>query len=321
LASIDNETIEASKGNANAFLEATAVEIDGAIHSCARSLGISMFRDGSGWIGQVSAEPAEAATTVITLKEAEDVTNFEVGMRLNIWSAKTGGTQRNTDGSDTSWLVTAVDRDAATVTLDDAYTSSGTIAANDYFFVEGDRGNKVKGLEAWIPDVAPVGGDSFFGVDRSVDASRLAGIRKTGTDKPIEEALIDLASRIAREGGKPDYCFMNYEKFSNLEKSLGSKVQYVDLSVNAEIGFRGILVHGPRGPIKVVADQNCLPDRAYMLQMDTWKLYSLGDAPKILSSDGLKMLREASADAVEVRIGYYGQVGCRAPGFNGVTSI
>ena len=106
------------------------------------------------------------------------------------------------------------------------------------------------------------------------------------------------------------------QNFADLEKALGSKVSYVDVKVNPEIGFRGILIHGPRGPIKVIPDQNCPNGVAYMLQMDVWKLYSLGKAPKILDSDGLKFLRESTADAVEARIGYYAQVGCRAPGFN-----
>ena len=58
-----------------------------------------------------------------------------------------------------------------------------------------------------------------------------------------------------------------------------------------------------------------------MLTKDTWKLYSLGAAPKILDSDGLKMLREASADSVEVRVGYYAQLGSNAPGFNGIVKL
>lgn len=321
LASIDNETIKASMGNANAFLEAATVEIDGAIHSAARSLAISMFRDSSGYIGQVSAEPSEAASTVITLKETEDVTNFEVNQVINIFSAKSAGSQRSVDGSTVNLTISSVDRDAGTITISDAYDASGTIAADDFIFVQGDRGAKLSGLEDWLPTTAPTAGDSHFGVDRSVDVTRLAGIRKTGTDKPVEEALIDLASRIAREGGAPDVCFVNYEKFADLEKSLGSKVQYVDLQVSADIGFRGIMIHGPRGPIRVVADQNCPGGLGFMLQMNTWKLYSLGKAPMILDSDGLKMLRESSADAVEVRVGYYAQLGCRAPGFSGVTTL
>ena len=316
IATIDNETLEASKGNANAFMEAATTEIDGAIHSLSRSLAVSMFRDSSGQIGQVNAEPAEAASTVITMKSAGDITNIEVGMALNIWSAKSGGTQRNLDGSTTQMIVSAVDRGAGTFTISTAYDASGTIAADDFIFVEGDRGLKLSGLESWLPETAPTSGDSFFSVDRSVDVTRLAGVRYDGSSDPIEEALIEGASRVAREGGKIDHCFLSFAKYAELEKSLGSKVQYCDLTMNAEIGFRGILINGPRGTIKVLPTQNCPDNVAFMLQLSTWKLYSLGKAVRVIDSDGLKMLRQASADGVEVRYGSYSQLGCRAPGFN-----
>lgn len=318
LASIDNETLEASVGNANAFMEAAATEIDGAIHSAKRSLAVKMFRDSSGYIGQVNAEPAEAATTVITMKNAEDITNIEVGQTINIYSAKSGGSQRSTDGSDVSWPVKAVDRDAGTFTLDDAYTSSGTIAADDYIFVEGDRGSAMSGLEAWLPYTAPTSGDSFFGVDRSVDTVRLAGVRMDLSSKPIEEGLVDLAARICREGGSPSHAFLDYTQYSNLEKALGTKVQYVNVPVTAEIGFQGIRLNTNKGAVTVIADPNALSGYVHMLQLNTWKLYSLGGAPKILQTDGMRFLRESSADSVEVRVGYYAQMGCTAPGFNGV---
>ena len=48
LASIDNETIEASKGNSNAFIEAATSEIDGAIESATRSLATALYGTGSG---------------------------------------------------------------------------------------------------------------------------------------------------------------------------------------------------------------------------------------------------------------------------------
>ena len=76
------------------------------------------------------------------------------------------------------------------------------------------------------------------------------------------------------------------------------------------------MINGPRGMIKVIPDQNCPEDVAYMLQMNTWKLYSLGKAVKVLNSDGLNMLRQSSADGVELRHGFYGNVGCRGPGYN-----
>jgi hypothetical protein len=106
---------------------------------------------------------------------------------------------------------------------------------------------------------------------------------------------------------------VNYAKYSQLEKSLGSKVQYVDMMVG-EIGFRGIKVIGPKGDIKVVPDQNCQANVAWGLKLDTWKHYSLGKSVRVIDTDGLQMLRQASADGVECRYGYYANLGCRAPG-------
>ena len=309
IGNIDNETLEASKGNANAFLEAATVEIDGAIHSAARSLAVALYGTGSGMLGRIASGQT---TATITLSDIESITNFEKGMVLVASTANGGGSVK----AGTATIV-GLDRDLGTITFSAALnTLIGTIAANDYLFAQGDYDLKIKGLLAWLPSSAPTSGDNFFGVDRSSDATRLAGIRFDGSSMPIEEALVSAAARVAREGGKPDYCFMNYSKYADLEKALGSKVQYIDMKVNPEIAFRGIQINGPRGPIKVVPDQNCPNDRAFMLQMNVWKLYSLGKAPKILDTDGLKWLRQASSDGVQVRVGYYAQLGCRGPGFN-----
>lgn len=316
IATIDNETLEASKGDANAFMEAATTEIDGAINSLTRSLAVAEYRDGSGQIGQLLAEPSETSGTfTVTLKNINEITNFEVGMMIQAYAALTGGSAKTSDGSDANWVIAGINRSTGTITFTGTYNSSGTLAANDYLFVEGDRGLKMSGLEAWVPASAP-GATLFFGVDRTVDVTRLGGQRYDATNVPLEEALIEGASRVAREGGKIDHFFMDYSKFAALEKSLGSKVQYIDLKVTAEIGFRGIVINGPRGPIKCIPDQNCPSDRCFGLQLDMWKLYSLGKAVRVIDTDGLQMLRQASADGVEVRYGFYGNMGCRAPGYN-----
>ena len=75
-------------------------------------------------------------------------------------------------------------------------------------------------------------------------------------------------------------------------------------------------LHGPAGTVDVIPDINCQPNVAWALQLDTWSLNSLGEAPQILDLDGNNMLREASADAYEVRMGFYGNCATVAPGWN-----
>ncbi len=321
IATIDNETLLASKGDANAFMEAATTEIDGAINSLARSIAIGAFRDSSAAIGQVLAEPSNNASTfTITLKQINDVTNFELGQMLVIWSAKSGGTQRNSDGSDDEWEISAVNRDTGVLTLLGTYDNSGTIAANDYLFVEGDRGLGFSGLADWIPDTAP-GATLFFSVDRSVDVTRLGGLRLDGASAPLEEVLIEADARVNREGFYLDHFFMNPKKVGELKKALGTKVQYVNLQANARVSFQSVLIDGEHGPIKVVGDFNCPYDRCYGLAMEYWKFYSLGEPCSVLDTDGLQMLRQTSADGVEVRYGCYGNYGTRAPGSNIVITL
>lgn len=316
LANIDNETIEASMGNADAFMQAATTEIDGAIHSGSRSLGIAEFRNGTGSIGQISSG-STVASLVLSLSDPEQITNFEVGMTIGASSADGSGARTG------SAVITNIDRDAGNITTSGSNWSTQitSLATGDFLYVLGDFNGKISGLDAWIPLSAP-GSTAFFGVDRSQDTTRLGGCRLNRVGAPIEDALIDLSARVGREGGKVDYCFLNTTNYASLEKALGSKVIYTNPKASdAEVFFQGMKIMGNKGPVTVVADANCFGDRAYMLQLNTWKLYSLGQAPKILQSDGLKFLRNSTADSVEVRVGYYAQMGCQAPGWNGVVQL
>jgi hypothetical protein len=312
IATIDNETMLASQTDKMAFLEGSKILIDGAIRSITNSAASALFRSGTGSIGQLGG----ISTGVITLLNPQDVVQFELGMTLQA-AATDGGTPRAALG-----YVIAVNRTLGTVTVS-ATSISGVAgspalwAANDFLLVQGDSNLKMRGLAAWLPDVAPGGSDNFFGVNRSVDTTRLAGVRYDGSAQSIEEALIDASSLVAREGGKPDVAIMNFASYAALEKSLGSKVQYCDLKGPAEIAFRGIMVSGANGMIKCLADRSQRAQRASLLQMNTWCLEGLGDVPQILRyGDGLEMLRISNADAGEVRVGYYANLSCRGPGWS-----
>ena len=313
IATIDNQTMLASKTDKMAFLEGAKLVIDGAIRSATNSLASKLFRSGTGVIGQIASQTG----TTITLTNPQDVVQFEVNMYLGA-SATDGGAL--VGGPDIA-VVTKVDRTNGILTF---AAVPGTWSNGYYLQVQGDTNAAIKGLAAWIPLATPGGSDNFFGVNRSVDPTRLAGVRYDGTAQSIEEALIDGSSLLAREGGKPDVAIMNFASYSALEKSLGSKVQYVDLNLKgpAGIAFRGIMVNGANSMIKVFPDRNQLAQTCHLLQMDTWALNSLGDAPQILRyGDGLEMLRVYNADAGEVRVGYYANLATNAPGWNGVISL
>ncbi|MEM4724101.1 MAG: phage major capsid protein [Candidatus Hadarchaeum sp.] len=322
IAYIDGETMKATESDMGAFLEASTTEIDAALAELTRSVAIGIYGSGYGTRGRIGAATVLASTTLV-LENKDDVTNFEVGMELDVWGPAETAASKPYGTSGNGLIITGIDRVNGTLTfafnLNDAANGIPTIAVGDFIGVRGDHNaanlSRIAGLRAWVPDVAP-GSTPFFGVDRSVDVTRLGGLRLDGTGNPIEEVLIEGASLVGREGGKLTHYFMNYEKYTELQNSLGSKVQYIDMKVAAEVGFRGILINGPRGPITCVPDQNCPSGRIFGLDLSVWKLYSLGPAVQILEHDGLMLLREPNDDGVEVRCGFYGNLGCRAPGHN-----
>jgi len=330
LATITNELIEATKDNAGAFVDESKLVMDTAFRNISNDLALDLYGSGNGVRGQMLS----ITSGVVNLVDDSQIVNFEVGMTL-VSFAISGTTYTQSTGGNVGYVV-AIDRTSSPAVLTistsqggSATTPSGWSTAFPFLAVEGDLNFgslsnqnsflKVAGLSAWLPKIAPMSGDNYWGVDRSIDVTRLSGVRFDGSSFSIEEALIKGSSLVAREGGQPDMCFMDFESYASLEASLGSKVQYVDVKHDeADIAFAGIRVHAPYGPITIIPDRNCPSKTAYLLQMDVWKLRSLGRAPHILTYglEGLEGLRVGNADALEIRIGYYANLICSAPGWN-----
>lgn len=312
---VDNETIEASANDRGAFLRALTDEIDNAIDGVSQALAIDAARDSTGALGQ----RASISTNTVTLTNPEEARMFEVGMTVIAASAKSGGSLRT--GSTT---VAAVDSLAGTIELTSAAAIS-SFADNDYLFRAGDRGACIAGFQSWIPydSRASALAASFFGVTRSANPTRLAGVTKDLSSFPIEQAVSRALTLVEAEGGKPDYAFMCFEDFEDLRNALGSKVQYQEIVTTpaqvkyATIGFSGIKIHGSNGVVTVLADRTIPAGRLFVMTSKSWKLRSLGKLVDLFKTDGLPFLRQATADGVEVRLKTYANIVCRAPAYNG----
>lgn len=309
---INNKTIEDSRSNKGAFVSALQHETDMAIKGLARDQNVALFGSSAGSRGQRGS----VSGSTLTLASSADVVKFEIGMILEA--------SPNADGSSArtgTITISAVDLSAGTFDFTGSITS---FADNDYLFVAGDIGEKMSGLDAWLPAVAPTSGDNFFGVDRSVNPTRLAGVRITAAGSSTRDALIDGAIEIAQQGGgRPDVVVMNHLNYGKLLKELSSDAIFDKALASGgakgeyAIAYSGVKVHGPTGAITVIPDRDCPVNVAYMLQLDTWELWSSGDVARIFDLDGAPMLRSQSFDGVEVRCFSYAQLACKAPGHNG----
>lgn len=313
---VDHESILAAKKDKGALIKLLDAEIESSMFALTRSLAVSLYGDASGARGQLASDPGTGTT--ITLLNINDITNFEVGMRIVFAATRTGALRAGGARE-----ISRVDRDLGTIEVTAALDAA--LAANDFLFVEGDAPNTGSvilptGLAGWLPSTAPGGADSFFNVNRSVDTVRLAGLRVDESAFTPEEGLTLMLARLGREGGRPSHIFRNPVDYKNIQVALGSKAVTEYMSVG-EIGFTAIVVNGPKGKVRIISDQNCPAGRGYTLTMKTWKFYSLGKAPMVIEADDLRLLRDASADGFEGRMAYYGQTGCTAPGWNATETL
>jgi hypothetical protein len=303
LCTMSAEAIHASDGKENALIAGFASTHKHGFESFKRSLSLQLYRNGGGARGRISSG-SNVTTNTVTLAEPSDAVHFEVNLYLQ--AASTDGTSGSLRNSGAKELVAAVNRNSGTIRSTSAAwdTTITAIAASDYLFRSGDFGTRIKGLGGWIPATDPTSGDSFFGVDRSVDTVRLAGVRFTATAGAAkEDTLIDCAVRLGREGGNPSHIFCNNLDRADIVKSLGSHAVYDKASSSdGKIGYRALILEGDKGELKVLADPNCPKGTFYMLQLKNWTFASMMGIPHLVEDDGRPMVRQANSDGVEWRL-------------------
>lgn len=343
LVTISNLLMEQTKSNAGAFVDAAKLQMDGGFRNLTNNIAFELFGSGTATRGRSTAASSQtgASPNVVTLPltNAQQIVAFEVGMLL-VASATDGGAP-SLDGV----VVTAVNRASGVITGNAVTIATGATVASlsanwaigtgiAYLSVNGDipvagatstaSYLALSGLAAWIPSTSPSPSDNFWGVNRSADPTRLAGCRFDASSQTIEEGITNALAFLNREGGKPDLAIMDFASYAALVNALGAKVQYVQVNHDeVEVAFEGITFQSAYGRVTILADRSCPPQTCYLLTMATWKLRSLGKVPHILTygMEGLEGLRVGNADALEIRIGYYGNLICSAPGFNCVVSL
>lgn len=314
---ISAELIHSTRSNKGAFVRGAKHQIDKGMKELGNSAGRAIYGDGTGIICGLTSQ----SSTTYTLDNASNVRRFQKGMTLTAVTTTAATTARANNPT-----VTAVSRSAGTITLSAGFTSA---ADTDYLAQYGDTpadngGStmRVRGLAAWLPLTAPTAGDSFWGVDRSVDVEGLSGHRIAANGLSIEENILTGAELIQEYGGDADVALVSHTNYSTIVKSLGSKVMYAD-DTDASYGLRGIKIHSSGGMTTIYADPDCPYNRAYVLTKSTWKLHHLEPFPHIAKEGtmGEGYVQISDADGVSMRARYWGNLVCEAPAHNCVIGL
>jgi len=321
LATVQTEAVLQTKGDRGAFVDILTLITDNAVRNLGLAQAHSMYGNGSESLGQIGS----ISTSVITLKNTDQSLNFEVGMELDLAAAEVTGAVETYGSGAHGLLVIKVDRVNNTITVGtpagvacnvtDSTDGIPTAAPDDFIFVRGDRNLGMQGVQAWVPYGGVTTSDSFLGVNRSVDPVRLAGNFLDASQLAIEDAFIQAANNVAKQGGKLTHFFIPYNKYAQLLKSQSAKVTIVE-EVNPDISFEGLQVLTAKGPVLVMPDRNCPSNRMFGLDINSWAYTHVGDPVQMFNLDGNTWLRQASDDGLEIRFFSMGNLVCRVPAHN-----
>lgn len=326
---VDHELLFATQNQREAFQKAMN-EFDRGLRGLGEKIGKRLYRTQGGALGQMAN--ATVATNQFALADKAAAFNFHLN-QIIVFS-DTDGSSSLRDSGDTT-TVTAVDIENAIVTCADTLNVKITgIGVSDYVFSQGDYNACLAGLEDWLPvdNRSTKLAASFNSVTRSEAPDYLGGIYMDGTAMGgLDEVIIKLAGKLGKYGAQTSHVIANPESLSDLELLSNSRMRIMSEINTKVIGENGDVLVGFSGyravvagrTVKIYGDRNCPSTRLYALQLDTWTLWHTGDLVNWLGEQytGSKLRMSETADSAEARLGSYQNLGCSAPGWNGVAKI
>ena len=314
IARVTGEAAEAAVKSEGALVDLWDNETRGIATTEMSVLSTYLFGQGDGVLGQILSGQG---TTTVTLYATTNMNYFELGMTLRVVSAQ--GINPTVRAEASRAVVTGIDRRNRTLTFAQALSTHATgTLANDYLVRSGDQAGATANTVLTGLDAVVAGGTApgtLWALNRNADPVRLAGQAIDYTGWAPEDAVVDASAQAGFQGiGAPSVLIANNIDVANMKKSLGSKIIYNDGGGKAKHSFSGVSIDGDSGPIEVVADPFCPRNKAFLLKLDAFSVFSLKAAPHLNKFDGMDFMRRPDADAYEVRFVFYGNLKCKNPG-------
>jgi len=333
LFSIDGRVLRQAKKDKAVIVKPFARESRNAVLQWKRDISSYLFGNGGGSVGQLASGTTLTGQTFV-LRDTSKVRFYQEDMVLTTCTGSDGSVAGTINaGQLTVDKVVRSGPNKGTITVREASLSIGipAITTNDFIFRQGVFANVLHGLRAWITPADPGAADPLTGLtvptaflgaaDRTKDPERYAGIRINGTAAGgVLQAGINAASALVDASGKPDTWIMSTTEWLQLqiELSQAGKLIY-QTTPSAGVGkympgmsYDAIVVKGPRGDIRVIADPDCPVGRSWMLQLDTWTFASTNEMVSLIESP----MMEENQDSWESRFVGDDEVYCEAPSFN-----
>lgn len=309
---IDQPEILTSESDTGAYMSILANKMSACFDGLSKTMAMYLYGGKYGVIDQVKDTGSGItiqATNTFELTSAGAL-KMDVGTRFVIATAAQadkavpGSDLLGSNSTPVIFTVTAIDDKFVTAT---ASVSGGTVYNGDFIELYSARsGSEARGFEG-LADLIPTIANrdksdtrwqnyiktAFRGVDRSVNADRLAGqfvkAESTG-DTRLTDALVTLLKKTKRAGGLNNMIIINDETWEQVGKELGLAANMRQLSNvgsnknRATFGVSELATaFGDAFIDRTVIDPYCTEGTAYSIEKDDLAFYDLGNVSKVLS--------------------------------------
>ena len=309
---IDQPEILTSESDTGAYMSILANKMSACFDGLSKTMAMYLYGGKYGVIDQVKDTGSGItiqATNTFELTSAGAL-KMDVGTRFVIATAAQADKAvpssdlLGTNSTPVIFTVTAIDDKFVTAT---ASVSGGTVYNGDYIELYSARsGSEARGFEG-LADLIPTIADrvktdtrwqnyiktAFRGVDRSVNADRLAGQfvkAEASGDTRLTDALVTLLKKTKRAGGLNNMIIINDETWEQVGKELGLAANMRQLSNvgsnknRATFGVSELATaFGDAFIDRTVIDPYCTEGTAYSIEKDDLAFYDLGNVSKVLS--------------------------------------
>lgn len=308
---IDQPEILTSESDTGAYMSILANKMSACFDGLSKTMAMYLYGGKYGVIDQVKDTGSGItiqATNTFELTSAGAL-KMDVGTRFVIATAAQadkavpGSDLLGTNSTPVIFTVTAIDDKFVTAT---ASVAGGTVYNGDYIELYSARsGSEARGFEG-LADLIPTIANrdktdtrwqnyiktAFRGVDRSVNADRLAGQfvkAEASGDTRLTDALVTLLKKTKRAGGLNNMIIINDETWEQVGKELGLAANMRQLSNvgsnknRATFGVSELATaFGDAFIDRTVIDPYCTEGTAYSIEKDDLAFYDLGNVSKVL---------------------------------------
>ena len=341
---ISAEEIRASRSDFGSLLRKKDYETRRVLDRMGYRIDVALHGNGTGALATFTTG-GSVATPTLTLDIPAMHVRLAVGMNVQIAATTTvlnDGTAPTLIGGPpaTTWQIIGIRRSTnpaipSQVTLNANLTGLST--TTNYTLIRAGDGvgfgmnlltGGVCGLKAWLPAPPPVGTafttrfpggtDNFWGLNRTVDETKLAGcVYQAQPGEKYQVSFQNAGQELYVNGGgneDPNMLLLVHPvDYTGYSLELGPQVRYGDVD-EASSGFKALKVRTQAGDMSLVADPQVEPGLFYMLDRDALHIKTLDSIPHVDQQDGLTGLRLSGSDGQQIRWRAWYQLVVTEPG-------